>query len=241
VFRPPIATLSLLVACSAPAGPQSAVPPAAPPSAATPSSASARDVRGDIVRDAERQLAARRSSSYAHDTHVDEARGVFEYDCSGFVNYTLKAVAATPFTEVSELRTRPNARTYHDFFRATPKSSSHWRAVERATEIQRGDLIVWLEPQDVDSTNTGHIVIAVATPAVDPAKTHLSVDVIDSARSGHGSTDTRAKGESGLGKGPIVLELDPTGKPRAFRWSPEKSSRPHEVSIAIGRIVEDAR
>lgn len=188
-----------------------------------------------IADDAERQLAARKSSSYAHDTKVDEASGRFDYDCSGFVNYTLKEVAPAAFTDVAAVRARPNAKAYHDFFQGKP--TTHWRAVDKATEIQRGDLIAWLEPTDTDSTNSGHVVIAVAAPVVNAAKHEVSVEVIDSAKSGHGTTDTRPKGESGLGKGPIILELDAENRPRGFRWSPEKNSQLHEVSIAIGRIV----
>lgn len=192
-----------------------------------------------IAADAERQLAARKSSSYAHDTKVDEASGRFDYDCSGFVNYTLKESAPAAFGDVAAVRARPNAKAYHDLFAAKP--AGHWRAVDHGAEIQRGDVIAWLEPADTDSTNTGHVVIAVAAPVIDAAKKTLTVDVIDSARSGHGTTDTRPKGESGLGRGPIVLELDAEGRPRAFRWSPEKNSQPHEVSIAIGRIVGGAQ
>ena len=180
-------------------------------------------------------------SSYVHDTHVDEASGTFQYDCSGFVNYTLKETVPAAFTEVAAVRARPNARAYHDFFLAVPTTSARWRMVQKATDIRRGDLIAWLEPTDTDSTNTGHVVIVVASPSVDAMKREVTVDVIDSARSGHGATDTRPRGDTGLGRGPIVLELDGNSRARAFRWSPEKNSQPHEVSIAIGRLVEGAQ
>ena len=192
-----------------------------------------------VVDDAERQLAARKSSSYSRDTRVDEASGRFDYDCSGFVNYTLKRSAPAAFSEVAAARARPNAQTYHDFFLAKP--GAHWQPVARATDIQRGDLIAWLEPADTDSTNSGHVVIAVAAPVVNAGKKELSVEVVDSARSGHGTTDTRPKGEGGLGRGPIILELDADNRPRAFRWSPEKNSQTKEVPIAIGRIVGGGR
>jgi hypothetical protein len=41
------------------------------------------------LNEAERQLARMNSSEYMHTTSVDEENGVYNYDCSGFVGYTL--------------------------------------------------------------------------------------------------------------------------------------------------------
>ena len=45
-----------------------------------------------LLREAKRQLANMKTSKYSHQTYVDEQRGIYHYDCSGFVAYALEQV-----------------------------------------------------------------------------------------------------------------------------------------------------
>src|SRR5258708_905038 len=43
-----------------------------------------------LLAEVNRELGAVQSTSYDHSTYVDESRGVFNFDCSGFVGYALE-------------------------------------------------------------------------------------------------------------------------------------------------------
>lgn len=183
-----------------------------------------------------RQLTAHRNSKYSHKTLVDEGGGRFEYDCSGLVAYALRGVAPAALDEIPRTAIRPVARDYHDFFLRDARSARWWQPVARASDLAAGDLVVWLEPEDANSSNTGHIVVVDGGPMPGPERDEVTVVVIDSARSGHGNNDSRSKGEGGIGRGPVVLAVDADGSPRGFRWSPDAKSKRHVVSIAMGRL-----
>jgi hypothetical protein len=42
-----------------------------------------------LLAEVNRELSVMKSSAYSHRTHVDEASGLFDYDCSGLLNYGL--------------------------------------------------------------------------------------------------------------------------------------------------------
>jgi hypothetical protein len=95
---------------------------------------------------AEQDLHLVKETHYQHKTHIDKAAGVFDLDCSGFVDHLVKQVAPQQYDRFPiELRhTRPRAEVYYQFFvdlAETPKPG--WRAVSRFAELRRGDLIAW--------------------------------------------------------------------------------------------------
>jgi hypothetical protein len=186
--------------------------------------------------EARRLLALRRSSTYQHRTRVDEASGTFDLDCSGFVGLVLKNSAPDAFAEIARggARPRPLARDYHDAFRVAGETASLWQPVRTGPELRPGDVIAWLSPDP--TTSTGHVAIVDANPTPGPRDGELTVVVIDSARSGHGTSDTRTKGDDGLGRGPVVLLLGRDGVLIGFRWSSDRGSRRREVSVAAGRL-----
>ena len=193
MLRPLLLSVLMVVGCKAAPAPSSTPTTAekdAPPTVAR---------HGTVAEDAERQVAARRTSSYVHDTHVDEASGTFQYDCSGFVNYTLKEVAPAAFGEVAAVRARPNARSYHDFFSAVPAEAAHWHA--RSSTRPTSSAVISSPgsspPIRIRRTPGTSWSSSLRPPLNAIEATRLTVDVIDSARSGHGTTDTRPKGETG--------------------------------------------
>ena len=103
--------------------------------------------------------------------------------------------------------------------------------------VSAGDVIAWLEPADIVSRNTGHVMIVERAPHPSKRANEIVVGVIDSSHSWHGHGDTRhAERHDGLGRGEIVLVLDGSGRAIAYRWSNSKKSLVHQTAIAIGRL-----
>lgn len=189
-----------------------------------------------LFAEAERELAAMRRSHYEHHTRVDEASGLFDYDCSGFVGYALSRISPDALRVVAERTSRPRPLAKH-FEEALASPSAPWQAVARVDDVQAGDVISWLEPKDIVSRNTGHVMI-IAGPAHPGARAdELVVEVIDSSHSAHGKGDTRhAHHRNGLGRGQIVVIVDGARHPVGYRWSTWRKSPAHHTAIAIARI-----
>lgn len=196
----------------------------------------------NLLSEGKRVLAAVKESFYQHKTDVDEGAGRFHFDCSGFLSYALKQVAPEAYSEIPISRSRERRPLAHDFYRffvqlnTTP--SKHWKLVTRASDLQPGDVIAWLRPENHKTTNTGHVMIVLEEPTVNPAATHeLLVQVIDSSHSGH-NKDSRPKGKSGLGSGTIGIFVDAAGAPVKYRWRGGLSKRIETTLIAFGRLVD---
>jgi hypothetical protein len=193
---------------------------------------------GALLGEAQRQLAAMRTSRYSHKTHVDEATGRFDYDCSGLVDYTLARVAPDA---LDQLRHATSKRPLAKHFVALVTSISpgdkvgRWRHVAHARDLVPGDIVAWLKPADVSTRNTGHVMI-VREP-VSVTQDEIAVPVIDSTSVRHGSTDSRYATEStGLGTGTIYLVVDASGSPQGYRWSHGKKAREHATTIVLARV-----
>jgi hypothetical protein len=188
-----------------------------------------------LVAEAHRELAALGETHYAHHTAIDETRGVFDYDCSGFVGYALSRVAPKAFAAViAATRPRPLAKDFYAFF---TQPHAPWQRVDRANDLAPGDVIAWLEPPAKHSRNTGHVMIVNRAPAPGARDGELAVEVIDSSHSGHGRADARIKAHrNGLGVGSIVLLVDSSGHPTGYRWSLAAHSVAYTTAIALGRL-----
>lgn len=187
-----------------------------------------------------RQLNSKKSSSYQHKTQVDETNGVFKYDCSGFLTYSLKQMAIPALSEfkIGGVKVeRPLARDFYNFFQSK-NLSKHWSSVKKVSELVPGDIVVWIH-KEAQSTNTGHVVVVAEKPYVNSKnKNEFLVKVIDSARSGH-SQDTRKSGESGLGSGTMALAVNDKGSPIGYRWNSTESEHLFLESISMGRVLEN--
>ena len=201
---------------------------------AAPTPPSPRAVR--LLHEGTRQLQAMRSSRYEHASQVDEARGAFIYDCSGFLGYALQRVdapayAALPVT--SRTKQRPLAQ---DFFACFEQKLGPWSRVQHARNLKPGDIVAWLKAPESDSHNTGHVMLVRAHAYANPERAdEILVPIIDSTMSPH-AEDSRAKGETGLGSGLIGILVDRDGRPVAFRWKGGHSKKAVETPIALGRL-----
>lgn len=207
------------------------LPPAADASAPPGQGAST------LLAEAQRELSAMKQSSYTHPTSVDEQTGTFDYDCSGFVDYALGRVLPDALrTLVAATVARPVAKSFETFFRSIATSAGRWRRVLRVQDLVPGDVIAWLEPPKIQSTNTGHVLIVRAAP-MQRAPGEWVVPIIDSTESPHGPSDSRyAKNATGLGTGSIVLLVDGGGAPTGYRWSTSSGSMPYTTAVALGHV-----
>ena len=196
----------------------------------------------NLVSEGERELGAVKTTLYQHKTDVDEKAGRFFYDCSGFLSYAINRVAPEAYSEIPVSRSREKrplaSDFYHLFARLKSMPSKRWMPVSYVIDLKPGDIIAWLRPENHNSTNTGHVMLVLKTPILNPAlPNELLIQVIDSSHSGH-SQDSRAKGKSGLGSGTIGILVNSEGAPVKYRWRGGISKRIEATSIAFGRIVE---
>jgi hypothetical protein len=194
--------------------------------------------RAALHAEANRILSRSKSSRYVHTSNIDESAGVFELDCSGFVDY---AVARTAPAALEALRgnrkKRPLAKHYVELVSALApgQSKGPWHRLTKASELEPGDIVAWLKPDDVVSKNTGHVMI-VGGP-VTASDGEVAVPILDSTSVAHGSGDSRSKTKAtGLGRGTIHLLVGPNGEPVAYRWSNGRKAKPHTTTIALARI-----
>lgn len=194
-----------------------------------------------LAAEVDRELAAMRRSSYTHQTHVDEAAGIFEYDCSGFVIYALSRAVPSALATLRQATVhRPLARHFTTFLGALPVAGTNrWRRVDRVQDLRRGDLIAWLRPPDTTSRNTGHIMIVHGPIAPDPRHPGATiVPIVDSTTLPHRPGDSRtASGVTGLGRGEVVLRADNQDAPIGFHWSRGPKSRERVTTIVLARLA----
>jgi|GEM_PF-777491 len=208
---------------------------------ARPPSPSAGHGGRSLLDEVQRELASMRSSTYSHHTDVSEAEGRYDLDCSGLVDYALVRSAPQAFEDLRIATVkRPLAKHFVAFITSIPRNGSkgRWHALTRAVELGPGDVLAWLKPADVATKNTGHVMV-VRGPAQRDAKRDdmIVVPIADSTAVPHGKSDSRkAARATGLGTGEVLLIVDPSGAPIAYRWSRGKKATEHQTTIAMGRI-----
>lgn len=192
-----------------------------------------------ILEETQRQLTAVRESHVSHSTHIDESTGTYDYDCSGFVDYVFGRVAPDAYATLqSATQHRPVAASYESFFaKLDGAGAGRWRSVARARDLVPGDVVAWIEPADVRSSNTGHVMIVHEPVRVYSSTSEVVVEVVDSTRTSHGTLDTRSAGKTtGLGAGAVRLLIDSNGAPVQYKWSDATTSTAHTTSIAMAHL-----
>jgi hypothetical protein len=191
-----------------------------------------------ILDAARHVLSAAKESHYQHVTHVDEAAGVYDVDCSGLLCYVLKTVAPGHYAVVPgpKIHRRPLALQFYEAITAgSEKTARYWHQVHNVQDARPGDILVWRRAEQVPGKDTGHVMI-IDQPPIEDGPGLYRVTVIDSTGGPH-ARDTRHDGATGVGRGTLWLETDPDGRPIAYHWK-LKTGKPHSIEIAIGRAVE---
>jgi hypothetical protein len=190
-----------------------------------------------LLQEARRILGAARSSQYAHTTYVDEATGTFDFDCSGFLDYAMSRALPAAFADLQHASvSRPLAADYEKFISGLGAGTARWQRLSRAAELAPGDIIAWLKPASIATSDTGHVMVVDGAPQAGATPGEWNVLVIDSATSGHGPTDTRTASGQGIGAGTIVLMVDANDAPTGYHWSTLSYSTPYTTPVALGRL-----
>jgi len=198
--------------------------------------------RSMLLDEAERILSTMKSSSYQHVTHVDETNGVYDFDCSGFLDYALQrtlpeALAVIKYTPNPFNRPRAQDYYYHFTKRGSGDNGDAWRSVPQPSNLLPGDVITWLKSPNSDSDDTGHVIIVRSNPKPDPDRVNeILVTIIDSTRSPH-ALDSRVNGATGIGTGTISLAMNTTGSVVGFRWRDGESKVVEYTKIAFGQPI----
>jgi hypothetical protein len=194
-------------------------------------------------------------SNYEHIPMVDEKNGIYMFDCSSFVSYTLekrspqslKELRSYSLVEIMKRRKhkRPLAKDYVTYFAQLNNgsvTSEHWKAVKRIKDLQPGDVLAWKTPDDLDTANTGHVMIVKSAPVQNPKNPdEFLVQIVDATSSPHGKTDSRyGKKLTGIGEGTIGLIGKADEVPVGYKWSGGESKKIRETEITFARPLVGA-
>jgi hypothetical protein len=194
-----------------------------------------------VSKEAKRILKSIKSTEYKHKTDIDESKGTYYCDCSGFVGYVLNRTVAKddPKGPLGVGKRRPLARDYANAFAAAPtkaEGDGRWRQIERLVDARPGDVIAWRKEMPKPG-NSGHVVIVADRPVVEE-NSLVRVVMIDSTTKPQ-VDDTRAKGTSGIGRGTMWFKVDAEGRPLAHIRGSRKAT-PMVEAISIGRPMSVA-
>jgi hypothetical protein len=188
--------------------------------------------------EAMRILGSIKTTEYRHKTEIDESKGAYYCDCSGFVGYVLSRTVSNDGRKgpLANGKSRPLAMDYEKFFAAAPSKAGgdgRWQQIERIEDARAGDVIAWRHEVPKPG-NTGHVVFVDQKPVVEKDGV-VRVVVIDSTTLPSADV-TKDKGKSGIGRRTMWFIVDKDGRPVGYiRGS--RSSKPKNEAISIGRAL----
>lgn len=246
-----LAACTLAAACSA-GSPSISVDATVPSSTARTTSGTAVNDPGPtggslIVGLADDVVAHFTTSRYRHRRQPakTDTSGTFETDCSGFVDYLLTRLAPQALGGVPVDAGHTHALAHNFAELPTPNAlPAGWQQVTTVADLRPGDLIAWTEPLDVNTDDTGHVMVVDAAVTASGTPHQFDVTVVDSTASPHGANDTRddnprnqpdqrTQKPSGVGRGTITLITDAEGRPTRYRWSTasKKTEKPDRLTL----------
>jgi hypothetical protein len=198
--------------------------------------AAAKSVHEEAVR----ILESVKLTEYRHKADIDEDKGAYYCDCSGFVGYVLNRTIAKddgkgPFGDGKK---RPLAMDYEKGFAAAeakPESGARWQRVVRAVDARPGDVVAWRHEVPKPG-NTGHVVIVDQAPVMEKDGL-VRVEIIDSTTLP--SSDLAGKGKSGIGRRTMWLAVDEDGR-AVGTVRGKRTAKPKMEAISIGRALPSA-
>jgi len=174
--------------------------------------------------------------------YFDLSRGIYEEDCSGYVDQLLNRAEPEAYAALTQWThsSKPSSFDYYDFFRKLPDQSWHfWQKIKDVGRLKPGAILVFRYHGRSRFGAGGHVMVVMSQPI--PVENHddtFLVRVSDSANSGH-SDDTRAQHTSGVGIGTLLLKVNPfTREPNAYAW--KLSGWLEHVDVAMAQPVTPA-
>jgi|tagenome__1003787_1003787.scaffolds.fasta_scaffold20793921_1 hypothetical protein len=197
---------------------------------------------GSVHEEAVRILNSIHTTKYQHKPDIDEKKGAYYCDCSGFVGYVLSRTVGKEDGKgpLHNGRKWPTAMEYEKFFAAATINAAgdgRWQHIDWLTDARPGDVIAWRHEKP-KAGNTGHVVIVDQTPIVEKDGV-VRVAVIDSTTLP--SIDlTGDKGKTGIGRRTMWFTVDKDGRPHGYIRGSRKA-KPKVEAIAIGRALPGAK
>lgn len=177
-------------------------------------------------------------------THFDIDKGIYELDCSTYVDHVLADSNPNAYDKlVSATGTeKPTSSHFYDFFThirdysPSEKMNRVWSRITDASELLPGDILVFRYGHHHSTTGGGHVMIVMDKPVVEDQAVLLKV--ADAAPTGH-SEDTRPSHASGIGIGTLLLKVNKDDfSPSAYAWK-IGSHWQSNVRIAMGRPASE--
>lgn len=197
----------------------------------------APSAREKVEATVERIAVQVRSTKYTPATIVDEAKGRYEFDCSGMAAWILRRSAPVALQAVGT--GRPLAV---DFFRAIARSPTRgerygWQRLPDVTLAMPGDVLAWQRPPWFRSHSTGHVAFVVEPPYPAKGVEHgWLLRIADASKFNH-QDDTRSGG-TGFGLGTLLIIVDATtGEGTAYGWYGSWSESVIPTRIVVGRVT----
>lgn len=192
-----------------------------------------------IWREACRMFRNIHETEYVHPPYtVDDAAGIYRFDCLGFVDHVLMNVTPVSYKKIGG-GTNPSIESYAGYFKtlsATNQDSFGWRKVARSIELRPGDVCLWLKPTTLD---TGHMWIVAGQPKINPERSdEVLVRIFDSSNAHADDSRTGSAFPTGLGSGILGMMVDPAGDPIGLYWEGGVSTAAGEkdTTIVCGRL-----
>ena len=127
--------------------------------------------KNQLLQEAESILNTMRATSYQHSTQISVEQGIFNFDCSGFIDYIVEKTDTNAYAEIQSFvksssfkpeSSRPLAQHFVLFFDALiggVVSSQSWTSIETLSQAKPGDILAWTTPDGTDTNNTGHAML----------------------------------------------------------------------------------
>lgn len=198
-------------------------------------------VRSDnpVWKEAYRMFLNIKETEYVHPPYtVDDAAGIYLFDCLGFVDHVLMTADAAGYQAIGNGK-NPSIESYAAYFNkldTTTPNSLGWTRVAKPVDLKPGDICLWLKQTTLD---TGHMWIVGGTPSVNPKRTdEVMVRIFDASIPHSEDSRTDSEYKTGLGSGVMGMMVDANGSPAGLYWDGGVSTAAGEqdTTIVCGRL-----
>jgi hypothetical protein len=202
-------------------------------------------VRSDnpVWREAYRMFLNMNSTEYVPPPYqVDDARGIYRFDCLGFVDHVMMNADPAGYHEIGE-GGNPDIQSYAAYFNrldTTMPDVLGWTKVDRSMDLKPGDVCLWLKPR---TRNNGHMWIIAGEPQVNPKRnSEVLVRIFDSSWAHSDDSRTGSACPLGLGSGILGMMVDGPGNPIGFYWDGGTGPASEKDTIIVcGRLNRQVR
>ena len=191
-----------------------------------------------IWHEAYRMFSNIKATEYVHPPYtVDDAAGIYRFDCLGFVDHVLMNADPAAYKEISR-GVNPSIESYAGYFNkldTVKPDVAGWTRVVHPVDLKPGDVCLWLEPSTLD---TGHMWIIAGEPKVNPKRnSEVLVRIFDSSKAHSDDSRMGSVYPLGLGSGILGMMVDGGGNTIGLYWDGGTSPAGEKgTTIVCGRL-----